>query len=280
MHFKRRLLVTFALGFPALLLHARAQNAAPPFGEASFEGSGGKGSPAEPPAINFQVLRQWRVGAGGRAIILNRVAPPVLPPAPPAPAPPTAEEVAVVEAFEVRQPVKKHAMLFFFATVYDRKVTEVRWFGAQGECRIFSNIDFNLLAGTGGFETDETVYSLMLALDNPTVAEAAARRAAKAGGKQIPQPEEFSATRAEYIVAEDAARKSPTAEDLTVLNALHVYFDANKQRLAENSVQRTKANAERQRELSEHPPAPQDTVIHYWKNTPAPSPARTEDQTR
>lgn len=246
--------------------------------------SGQQEVPAEKPApapINFQVLRQWRVGAGDRAIILNRVAPPVLPPASPSPAPPTAEEVAAAEAFESRQPVKKHAMLFFFATVYDRKVTEVRWFGAQGECRIFSNIDFNLLAGTGGFETDETVYSLMLALDNQTAAEAAtARRAAKAGGKQIPQPEEFSATRAEYIVAEDAARKPPTAEDLTVLNALHVYFDTNKQRLAENSVQRTKANAERQRELSEHPPAPQDTVIHYWKNTPAPSPARTEDQTR
>lgn len=229
---------------------------------------------------SFQVLRQWRVGAGDHAIILNRVAPPVLPPTPPAPAPPTAGQIAAADAFEARHPAKQHAVLFLFATVYDRKVTEVRWFGAQGECRIFSNIDFNLLAGTGGFETDETVYSLMLVLDNRTVAEAAAKRAAKAGGKQIPQPEEFSATRAEYIVAEDAARKPPAAEDLTVLNALHVYFDANRQRLAESYLLREKANAERQRELKARPPAPQDTVIHYWKNTPALSPARTEDQSR
>ena len=279
MDFKRQIFVTLAVG-SQVCFHASAQDPTSSLRETDLVVSVEKISQSERPSINFQVLRQWQVGAGGRTIILNRVTPPVLPPAPPVPVPPTAEEMAAADDFEARHPAKNHAVLFLSATVYDRKVTEIRWLGAQGECRIFSNIDFNLLSGMGGFETDETAYSLMLALDDQTAAEAAAKRAAKVFGKQIPQPEEFSATQAEYIVAEDAARKPPTAEDLTALNALHVYFDANKQRLAESYLLREKANVERQRELKEHPPAPRDTVIHYWKNTPAPGPARTGDQTR
>jgi len=63
-----------------------------------------------------------------------------------------------------RQLVKKSVLLFLSATVYDRNVTEVRGFGTQGEYRIFSNIDFNLLAGLGGFETPDTSYSLLMGL--------------------------------------------------------------------------------------------------------------------
>ncbi len=46
-----------------------------------------------PPAINFHVLRPWRVGAGSHAVILSRVAPPALP----APTPPTAAEFAAAD---------------------------------------------------------------------------------------------------------------------------------------------------------------------------------------
>ena len=240
------------------------------------------------PAINFHVLRQWRVSAGDHAVILSRVAPPVLPPAPPPPVPPTAEEIAITEAFEAGKPAKKNAALLLSATVYARQVTEVRWFSAQGEYRIFSNIDFNLLAGLGGFETADTSYTLIMGLGNETRAERIQynRSLTPVELKNNlpldvpPLPTEFSPLRAEYIVVEDAAHKSPTAEDMTALDALHVHFDANRQRLAENYIQREKATAERQRWLKEHPPVPQDTVIHYWKNSLAPSPARTEGQSR
>ena len=67
---------------------------------------------------------------------------------------------------------------------------------------------------------------------------------------------------------------------LKTLDALHVYFDANKQRLAKSAIQREAARAEEQRGLQEHPPAPQDVVIHYWKNNPAPMPADKEDSSR
>lgn len=96
----------------------------------------GTGDVQAAPAILFQVLRQWRVNAGDHTVILNRVVPPVLPPAPSPPAPPPAAEIAAAEAFEAWQPVKKSVILFLSATVYDRQVTEVRWFNALGEHRI------------------------------------------------------------------------------------------------------------------------------------------------
>lgn len=269
---RRRLLLTLAVGFVACF-HARAQNATSPRGEAGFKGSGGAASQAERPAINFQVLRQWRVNAGDHAIILNRVAPPVLPPAPPRPLPPSADEIAAAEAFEARQPVKKSVVLFLSATVYDRKVTEVRWFNSQGECKIFSNIDFNLLSGLGGFETPGTSYTLLMGLGNETRAERLEynRSLTKEDLKNDlqldvpPLPSEFSPARAEYIVAEDGAHKPPTAEDLTALNALHVYFDANRQRLADKYVKRQAARVERERWLKAHPPVPKDIVVNYWR---------------
>jgi hypothetical protein len=124
-------------------------------------------SKPEAPPIKFQVLQSKRVDLGDRSLILNRVVPQVLPPAPP-----PATAVVVTEAGpaleEERTPQKKQEVLFLSATVYDRQVTEVRSFAGQREIRIFSNIDFNLLAGVGGFETEDTVYTLLMGLGNET----------------------------------------------------------------------------------------------------------------
>ena len=233
----------------------------------------GTGDVQATPPISFQVLRQWRVNAGDHTVILKRVVPPELPPAPPPPKTPTTEELAAAEAFEARQPMKKSVVLFLSATVYDRQVTDVRWFNALGEHRIYSNIDFNLVAGMGRFETPDTSYTLLMGLGNDNRAERieynrSLTKEDLQNDLQLdvpPPPTEFSPVRAEYIVAEDRGHKPLTAEDLAALEALHVFFDANKQQLAENYSQREKANAERQRWLKEHPPAPKDIVIHYWR---------------
>lgn len=165
-------------------------------------------------------------------------------------------------------------------------MTEIRLFGGQNKGAIFSNIDFNFLEGFGSFETDDAVYSLMLATSNET-ADAAAERnrqlseqGAEMAWQRIPQPEEFSQSRSECIVVQDATHGVPTAEELAALNALHVFFDANKQRLAEGYVEREATRAEEARRVQEHPPAPPDIVIHYWKNDPAANTAPTEGQSR
>ena len=92
----------------------------------------------------------------------------------------------------------------------------------------------------------------------------------------VPPPvTNFNPTRSEYVIVEDKAHRPPPVEDLTALDALHVYFDANKQTLIEEQTKREVANAELQRWLKEHPPIPKDTVVNYWKNDVAPVRAAT-----
>ena len=232
---------------------------------------------SERPAINFQVLAHRTIVLGDRAIHLNRVTPPVLLPAPSAPPPPTEAELAAAAAAEASQPPeKKHEVLFLSTTVYDRKITEVRGFADGRAFRVFSNIDFNLFAGAGELETPDTTYLLMLAIENEPSAEPGRPKP----GNHIPAPKEFSGMRSEYAVLEEDADAVPTEAMLKTLDALHVYFDANKERLAESYTHRETARAEEQRQLQEHPPAPQDVVIHYWKNDPAPTPANKEEPSR
>lgn len=236
---------------------------------------------AEVPAINFRVLKAWELNLGDHSIRYNRVAPPVLPeqppPTPSAP-PPTAEEIAAAKAAWDREPHKKYEILFLSATVYDHKVTEVRWYGGKREFRVFSNIDFNYLRGLGSFETEDTVYTLLMGIGDETTESvtefnqyAAERGFPKKAWKNIPAVETFSRTRSEFAVVEDKVNGAPAEEDLTALDALHVYYDANKQRLIEESVKLQAANEERARWLKEHPPVPKDTVINYWKKTSAPA---------
>ena len=230
---------------------------------------------AEQAPTSFRVLKSHSINLGNRSLIINRVVPPVLPEPPTKPVPPTAEQIAAAEAADaaeaLRHPPKKYEVLFLFTTVYDRKVTEIRGFGGKGEFRLFSNIDFNYLAGMGSFETQDTAYTLLMGVDNETAEEAAAfnQYAAEQGWpkqywKQIPPLETFNKTRSEYAALEGDARTLPSEEDLTALDALHVYYDANTQWLIEEYHKREAANAERARRLKEHPPVPKDTIINFW----------------
>ncbi len=238
----------------------------------------GQESPAElnsaTPPIKFQVLQSRKIDLGNRFLIFNRVVPPILP-EPPAPPPPTAEQIAAVESAAVlRPPVKKRETMFLFATVYDRKVTEIRWFGGDYEHRVFSNIDLNLFAGACDIETADTTYFLMLAVGNATTEQGGPKRIRK----QVPPPESFSKIRSEYIVAEDETHPAPGAQELQGLDALHVYYDANRQRLTEEHVKREAEDAARAQWIEEHPPVPKDTVINFWMEEPKrqPDPAQKE----
>ena len=226
----------------------------------------------ERPAIKFQVLQSRKIDLGNHSLIINRVVPPVLPELPPAPAPRSAEQIAAARAAAaLRRPAKKRVNLFLSATVYDRKVTEIRWSGGSHEHRVFSNIDFNLFGGACDLETADTIYSLMLAVGNETAeqVERFNRHAAEHGlptrlRKQIPSLETFSQTRSEYVVAEDETHATPSGEELKALDALHVFYDANRQQLADEYAKREAARIAREQWLKEHPPKPKDTVINYW----------------
>lgn len=215
-----------------------------------------KTSPEADLKVTFQVVAQHRIPLGNRALILNRVTPPQLPPLPISIPSTTQTETVAAAAFDAGVPLptppKKHELLFLIATVYDHRITEVQWFNGQREYRVFSNIDFNHLAGVNWFETEDTEYMLLMGIRN----EASALQ------------ETFSHTRSEYLVPEDGTSPDPANEELTALDALHVYYDANKERLAEDYTQREAARITREKWLKEHPRVPKDTIINFWLEEP------------
>ena len=229
-------------------------------------------------SIQVRVLQQTQINLGDHRLILNRVAPPIFPPVPPALSPahaPTALDVARAKAIEARAPQKKNESLSLSATVYDNNITEVRSFTGGREYTIFSNIDFNLLAGLGCLETADTSYFLILGVRNIKREEVEAfnKRALlqgqKDGFKRIPQHETFSKMRSEYVIAKEDMDAQPPADFLSALDALHVFFDANKDRLANEHAKRVADLTKQEQWLKEHPPKPQDTVVNFWpgKNT-------------
>ncbi len=224
--------------------------------------------PPTKPALNLQVLESHRINLGNRALIFNRVVPPVLPPAAPTSLP-SAEQLASAEAIAAQEETEKPSqMLVLSATVYDRQVTAIRWFHEGHEYQAFSNIDFNFVAGLGAFETAEAWYSVVLGLGNQTRAEAIAdnQRAISQGWpasalKTVPSLSEFSSQRSEYRLV---GGELPPPAAIQALDALHRYFDANKTSLITAYQQRLVEQAEREKYQREHPPVPQDTVINYW----------------
>lgn len=217
--------------------------------------------------FQFHVLQGWKADLGDRSIYLNRVAPPVLP-APPIKIQETPQVPDAALAKNLTEH-KKSEVLFLAATVFDRKLTEIRWMDNAHECRTFSNIDFNLFGGVVTFETADTVYSLLLAIVNETtegLTDSGAPEAARPVPvqKQIPALEQFSRTQAQYLVVEDESGAAPQAKDLAALDALHLYFDANRQRLAEEFAAREAARIEQKQRPKEPPPKPKDTIVNFW----------------
>ena len=221
---------------------------------------------AEKPERNFQVLERTVVQHGDHSIIYQRVAPPPAA-APSAPAPvPVAKALSPQELeTQQRREAKHHAVLFFSATVLDRRVTELRWSDDGKEYRAFSNIDFRYFSGMGEIETTDAIYTVMLALDSGT-AETLAERT-----REFPQIAVLPKDRAAWVPADGSGQTNTTG--MTALDAIHPYYDAHREALIQAYGEREAARAEAERQLREHPPVRKDTVITYWrKPAPAASP--------
>ena len=233
-----------------------------------------KATNPERPPIHFQVLQGWKADLGDHAIFLNRVAPPVLPTTPPPAPAPTAEEIAAAKSAQTQTPRKKSEMLFLSATVYAHQYTEIGWTDGGHTFRAYSNIDFNLLTGAGAIESADTVYSLLLAVSNTSrqpgrPPQADPSQDSAVGIERIPDLGKLSATKAQYLIAEDETGITPQAKDLAALDALHLFYDANRQQLAEAYAQREAARIEEGAKPKAQPPKPPDTVVNFWpgKNT-------------
>jgi hypothetical protein len=214
---------------------------------------------SSPPPINFQVLQTTKINLGNRSAIFNLVAPPALPPAPPpdpTPTPLTPEQIMALE--QQQPPPKKNVAIFCSATVYDRQVSQLCWSDESGSHCAFSNVDLNYFCnGSGGFETADTTYFLIMGLGNDT------RQGAMANNIQVPTLSQFSATRSQYVIVQDGSN-APTADSLKWLDDMHAYFDGNKEQLIDLYNKQTADRIAREQWLKDHPPVPVDTVINFW----------------
>ena len=218
------------------------------------------------PAPNFQVLKRTEIKRGDHSIIFQQVVPPQAT-APAAPVPPVKAPDLSPQELEAqrRREAKQQRVLFFSATVFDHKLTELSWTEESGTYRAFSNIDFQVFSGMGEIETADAIYTLMLALDTGTP-EALAERT-----RAFPQTALLPKDRSAWLLVEGPGRESTPV--VAALDAIHPFYDAHRDELIRARGQRAAASAERERQLRENPPVKKDTVISYWrKPVPAAQP--------
>jgi len=228
------------------------------------------------PVFELKVLESIEVKFPGRSVFYQRVAPPTAPPArTPAPTP-VVQPLSLAESAAAEARAKKKSdVLMLSATVYDHRVTELRWRSGNRQYRAWSNIDFNYLAGHTEIETDNIVYFLIMGLGNETRESVAEwnrfapewERLAAADGlagqwetKAVPDLAKFPAGRSTYLLSGDP----PADDSLAALDALHRYYDANRIQFVADYAKREAERTAHEQWLKEHPPAPQDTIINFW----------------
>jgi hypothetical protein len=202
------------------------------------------GSQSSAAAVQFQILDQRSVSFGQHTVTLNRVAPPVFPApvATPTPTPP--------------QLYANYDILLFSATVYDGKLTVLRWSNGGESMMAVSNINFDYVTGLYGFVEGDTFYEIVAFLDDEFSTDADPETAGWLKQAQNALPPLVPA----YVIVSGTA----TADVLQGLDALHVYFGANKNALVQAYSARQAQFAAEQLQLKLHPPVRPNTVINYW----------------
>lgn len=194
-----------------------------------------------------QVLSRQVIQRADHKIIFERIAPPVAA---------FAKTPSVVVATVPQLPRK---VLSLSCTVFNHEFTEVRWRDAAGgEYVIWSSIDFTPLMGrsSAGFEFNGLRYDLFLGLGDAAADVAAGPL--KVFRALTPAKSEASW----YAVVKQP--ESLSADAYAGIEALHVYYDANKAALIAEHAQIKAANAARVAFEKAHPPVKQDTLIRFW----------------
>ncbi len=227
-------------------------------------------SKAEPIPGSYRVLNESVAFQSGQKITYKLITPPQLPKLiKPSPALLTPEEQALADS---RQG-KAHSQLSVGATVYDHEVTEVHWITAGKQHIAYSNIDFNLVAGIGTFDTTDTVYSVFLAVGNTkreTGVPPVQMQNPQAGSlSHIPALTEFPTDLAVYLVPSDDVFTEADKAILTALDDLHAYYDANREKLQQAHLEREQKRSAQEQWNLNHPPVQKpEEVIYLWKKAP------------
>jgi len=219
---------------------------------------------SKPAPLAFRVLQESVIRQrNGDTLTFKRVEPPVLPveAAVPVQQPVlTAAEAARAQ----RQEQKESSFLSVSASVQADGRTLLRWWPANGGegLQAVSNVDFRYLAGIGSFETEKCVYSLFMGIgpdEKPLAPELAAL------AQRLPAD-----GRPAFVMPQAGKGRTPAElQAVAAMEALHDYFEANREMLMQQHAQREVERAAR--ELAERnapPPGPRKAVIHFWPLQP------------
>ena len=267
------------------LLPLQAQEAEPaeaagtaspaPSGEVTIVGDLPDGTPPPPPEpkprLVFEpddIVSTRTKDFRERQVTFQKVAPIELPPMP---EPTPAVEGAVAQDFSV-QPgdLKERQFVFVGASSYvaadapDRPRSYMRYWPTPGGEPVGLWINANLLWMTGfaEFETNEKVYSLLMAISRVDLQRQADIAARFGQEYQAPEMPEFpDETKASFVVVEG----NPTEEDMAPIQAMVDLYNSDKERLRIAYEGRLEAAEERARELRENPPEKKNIIIRYWR---------------
>jgi hypothetical protein len=225
--------------------------------------------------VTYSVQERKEVSMGNRTLILNRVAPPVLPvQAKQAVAASLQRQYSEAEIQALNAEVdapKEHRTVMVNATVFDRNLTELRWSDQGQEFVAYSNVDFNYLQCLTDVETDTAYYLFFIGVGNDTAEAVRARNElAREKGlknytdKSIPQLPAFTPGRAEYFVLTDDPAIIERDDIFGPIDALHAYYEQNEARLKVEYQRREALTAARERYEAANPETPKDTVINFW----------------
>jgi len=149
------------------------------------------------------------------------------------------------------------------ATVIDGKTTMLEWNSHDEQQKIisFSNMNWELLGGFKKLEDDNRSYTSMIFTRNITRAEFDELNISFPD--HLPPIEQGGAR---YTTVTDG-EISPVAADF--LEAIHKLYDQDRERIKEAHTEREQKREERELELLENPPKPQDVTLQFWKRKPA-----------
>jgi len=206
--------------------------------------------------LSVPALEEWEAGQArnGRVHMRRIPAPPRLPK-------PTVQPAAAEESDGANLDLSthpafggkiQHRSLALAATVHDGPVSEITWRDRDGQEWIaWSPVHFGHLSQLASFRDGDIYWSMFILAsesDQP--------------GPEIPQsPDEGPA----YFVLASDDEEVPTLL-LEALDMLHRYHAAHAENLAAAYERRKALNKARREWHEQNPPAPEETIINFWRN--------------
>ncbi len=165
---------------------------------------------------------------------------------------------------------KRQAVLFLSNTVYDHKVTEMRWDRSGLHYRILiNNLDFGLMRGVGRMTTPETTYTLVLGIGESTLTNENQPSESPAKKQLLEQFENgtqdfWDAAGFQLLQAKGSPADLTQTIEYKSLKDLLNFYAANRDNLIRQQDIQKAENEARKRWEDAQPRGPQNATLQFW----------------